>query len=114
MTNRGQALNGEHLYRLHFEDGGQVPADVFWSITLYGNDRYLAPNAIGRHALGNRSTLERNSDGSLTVHVSHQPPPGPQENWLPAPRGYLILRLYHPQQGFLNGSYRLPPMERLT
>ena len=112
----GQMLDGDHLYRLHFEDGGQVPADAFWSITLYGNDRYLAPNVMGRYALGNRSALERNTDGSLTLHVSRQPPPGPQANWLPAPRGpfYLILRLYHPQQGFINGSYRLPPMERVA
>ncbi|MNY44394.1 hypothetical protein D3C86_1794210 [compost metagenome] len=108
-------LDGRQLYRLHFADGGKIPAAAFWSISLYGEDRYFAANAIGRHALGNRSPLERNADGSLTLHVSHQPPPGPHENWLPAPPGpfYLILRLYHPQPQFLDGSYRLPPMERL-
>lgn len=113
---QGELLYGERLYRLHFADGGQVPASAFWSITLYGEDRYLAPNPIHRHALGNRSPLVRGTDGSLTLHVSHQPPPGPQENWLPAPEGgfYLILRLYHPQDAFLNGSYRLPPLERIA
>lgn len=113
---QGELLAGERLYRLHFADGGQVPAGAFWSVTLYGEDRYLAPNALGRYALGNRSPLARNADGSLTLHVSHQPPPGPQENWLPAPQGnfYLILRLYHPQPAFLNGSYRLPPLERIA
>ncbi|MFT3815178.1 MAG: DUF1254 domain-containing protein [Acidovorax sp.] len=113
---QGELLVGERLYRLHFADGGQVPAGAFWSVTLYGEDRYLVPNAIHRHALGNRSPLVCNADGSLTLHVSHQPPPGPQENWLPAPPGgfYLILRLYHLQPAFLNGSYRLPPLERIA
>ena len=113
---QGEALDGERLYRLHFEDGGKIPAGAFWSISLYGADRYFAPNPIGRHALGNRSPLERNADGSLTLCVSRQRPPGPQENWLPAPRGafYLILRIYHPQPEFLNGQYRMPKLERVA
>ena len=113
---QGELLAGRRLYRLHFADGGQVPAGAFWSVTLYGEDRYLAPNPIGRYALGNRSPLQRNADGSLTLYVSHQPPPGPRENWLPAPAGgfYLILRLYHPQPAFLDGSYRMPPLEHVA
>lgn len=112
----GQALHGGQTYRIRFEDGGQLPADAFWSITLYGADRYLAGNALGRHALGNRSPLERDADGSLSLYVSHQPPPGPQCNWLPAPDGpfYLILRMYHPQQRLFDGQYRFPEMERLA
>ncbi|MBK6613881.1 DUF1254 domain-containing protein [Ottowia sp.] len=113
---QGELLDGQRLYRLHFADGGQVPAGAFWSVTLYGEDRYLAPNPIGRYALGNRSPLQRNADGSLTLYVSQQPPPGPRENWLPAPAGgfYLILRLYHPQPAFLDGSYRMPPLEHVA
>jgi hypothetical protein len=116
FDHEGQPLHGEHCYSLHFEDGGQLPADAFWSITLYGADRYLAPNALGRHALGNRSPLVRAPDGSLRLHVSRRPPPGPQQNWLPAPDGpfYLILRLYHPQERLLSGQYRFPDLERLT
>lgn len=113
---QGELLHGSGLYRLHFQDGGKVPAAAFWSVTLYGEDRYLAPNPIGRHALGNRSPLERNADGSLTLYVSRERPPGPQANWLPAPAGgfYLITRLYHPQPAFLDGSYRLPALERVA
>ena len=112
----GQPLHGEHLYRIRFEDGGALPADAFWSVTLYGADRYLAANPLQRFALGNRSALQRDADGSLSLHVSHREPPGPQSNWLPAPDGpfYLILRLYHPQSRILQGKYRLPEMERLA
>ena len=103
-------------HRIRFADGGALPADQFWSISLYGADRYFAANPLGRHALGNRSELERDADGALTLHVSHAPPPGPASNWLPAPPGafYLILRLYHPQQRLLDGEYRLPPVERVA
>jgi hypothetical protein len=112
----GQPLHGAHGYRLHFEDGGQLPADAFWSVTLYGMDRYLAANELGRHALGNRSPLVRETDGSLNLHISHRRPPGPQQNWLPAPdaRFYLILRLYHPQKRLLDGQYRFPEVERVA
>jgi hypothetical protein len=112
----GEELDGDRLYRLHFEDGGRIPAGAFWSISLYGADRYFAANAIGRHALGNRSPLERHPDGSLTLYVSRRRPPGPEENWLPAPSGafYLILRVYHPQPAFLSGAYRMPKLERVA
>jgi len=112
---QGELLDGVRLYQLHFDDGGRIPADAFWSITLYGEDRYLAPNPIRRYALGNRSPLAHNADGSLTLYVSHEQPPGPQSNWLPAPPSgfYLVLRIYHPQQAFLDGSYRLPHLERV-
>ncbi|WP_213958996.1 DUF1254 domain-containing protein [Variovorax sp. dw_308] len=112
----GVALHGGHCYRLHFEDGGQLPADAFWSITLYDGDRYLASTSLGRHALGNRSPLVRNADGCLTLFISHQCPPGPEQNWLPAPDApfYLVLRLYHPQQRLFDGQYRFPDVERVA
>lgn len=112
----GHPLHGRHHYRIRFEDGGDLPADAFWSVTLYGEDRYLAANPLQRFALGNRSALQRDADGSLSLQVSHHAPPGPRSNWLPAPDGpfYLILRLYHPQERMLQGRYRFPEMERLA
>jgi hypothetical protein len=111
----GELLHGRNAYRVRFDDGGQLPADAFWSITLYGEDRFLAANPLGRHALGSRSALQKDADGSLTIHVGHEPPDGPTSNWLPAPDApfYLILRLYHPQQRLLEGRYKLPPVERV-
>ena len=112
----GQLLHGSHCYSIRFEDGGDLPADAFWSISLYGEDRYFAANRLGRHALGNRSPLVRQPDGSLNLWVAHAEPPGPLANWLPAPAGpfYLILRLYHPQQRVLEGRYHFPALERLA
>lgn len=111
----GEPLHGRNAYRIRFEDGGDLPVDAFWSITVYGEDRFLAANPLGRHALGSRSGLERDTDGALTIRVGHRQPAAPASNWLPAPDApfYLILRLYHPQQRLLEGRYKLPSVERV-
>lgn len=113
---QGQLLHGRNAYRIRFDDGGDLPADALWSVTLYGEDRFLAANPLGRHALGSRSGLERDADGALTIHVGRQQPAAPASNWLPAPDAtfYLVLRLYHPQQRLLEGRYQLPPVERVA
>jgi hypothetical protein len=113
---RGDPLVGLRTYRIRFADGGDLPADVFWSMTLYGLDRYLAANALGRHALGNRSALQRDADGALSLWVAHrQPEHVPPSNWLPAPAEgfYLILRLYHPRPILFDGRYPFPAVERI-
>lgn len=111
----GELLHGRNAYRIRFEDGGDLPVDAFWSLTVYGEDRFLAANPLGRHALGSCSGLERDTDGALTIHVGHRQPAAPASNWLPAPDApfYLTLRLYHPQQRLLEGRYKLPPVERV-
>lgn len=98
---RRQALDGRHRYTLRFEPGQLPPVDGFWSVTLYAADRYLHPNPIGRHSLGDRALgLKYDVDGGLTLDISH-PAPHDTANWLPAPAGlfYLVLRLYVPRAG---------------
>ena len=112
----GDLLHGQHTFRIRFTDGGDLPADAFWSITLYGEDRFLPAVAPQRHALGSRSGLVKDADGSLSLHMGQRPPAGgPQSNWLPAPDApfYLVLRLYHPQARLLEGRYAFPAVERL-
>lgn len=111
----GEPLQGDRCYKIRFPDGGDLPADEFWSITLYGEDRFLAANNLGRHALGSRSTLVKDTDGALTLYVGQRQGDAPESNWLPAPEGrfYLILRLYHPQLRLLKGEYQLPQVERV-
>jgi hypothetical protein len=114
----GHALNGGSDYCLQFEAGALPPVDAFWSITLYNSaDRMLAPNAINRYAIGDRTAgLQWGYDGSLTLHISQHEPSDPQAraNWLPSPPGdfYLCLRAYVPQPAMLDGSYVLPAVVR--
>lgn len=105
-------LDGTHHYTLRFEPGDLPPVQAFWSVTLYAADRFLYPNALARHAIGDRSRgLRHDVDGGLTLEVSHSPPANPN-NWLPAPPGrfYLVLRLYHPADHAR--GWPIPPLQR--
>lgn len=104
-------LVGHRQYRLRFEPGELPPVDAFWSITLYGADRFLYPNTIARHSIGDRTPdLHHDADGGLTLKVSHEAPMD-QRNWLPAPAGqfYLVLRMYLPRPEVRTWS--IPPMQ---
>jgi hypothetical protein len=113
-----QPLDGSHRYTMRFAPGEGPPVDAFWSVTLYGADRFLHPNALGRYALGDRSQgLQRDADGGLTLHIGNAPQGladgSPSPNWLPAPAGsfYLILRMYRPRPEAR--TWVIPPLQRL-
>jgi hypothetical protein len=111
---RGARLTGRRRYTVRFERGRQPPADAFWSLTAYDADRFLAPNPIGRHAIGDRTPgLVRGRDGSLTIRIQNRRPAGrAARNWLPVPRGRfrLALRIYEPRRSVLRGHWRPPPV----
>jgi len=106
-----EPLDGQRSYTMRFEADDLPPADAFWSVTLYDADRFLYPNEIRRHAIGDRTPgLKRAADGSLEIGLSHARP-GDTANWLPAPAGrfYLILRMYYPREGVQ--SWRVPALQ---
>ena len=112
----GRPLRGRHSYTIRFPRGQLPPANAFWSVTVYGKDRYLVPNPIDRYAIGDRTKgLRRGRDGSLTIHVQHSRPKGAAAaNWLPAPSGSfrLAMRIYEPRRSVLNGRWLPPPVKR--
>ncbi|KPH01726.1 hypothetical protein AEQ67_05565 [Pseudomonas sp. RIT-PI-q] len=115
---QGQPLDGSKTYRLHFPAGQLPPVNAFWSLTLYdGKTQLLAANPIQRYALGDRSPdLHYDADGGLTLMLQPDAPAqAPQSNWLPTPAGpfNLLLRLYLPKAGALDGSYQLPTIARI-
>ncbi len=111
---RGQLYSGAHAYVLHFPAGSLPPARAFWSITLYGPDRFLVANTADRYAVGDRSPgLVTDADGSLDVYLQATPPAGHQANWIPTPTGAftLTLRIYLPGPSVLDGSYHVPAVQ---
>jgi hypothetical protein len=82
-----------------------------------GTTFFMVENAIRRYSIGSQTPgLTPAPDGSLTLYIQHQSPGADQEaNWLPAPAGPfdVHLRTYVPRAALLDGSYRLPPIERL-
>jgi hypothetical protein len=118
----GARLNGRNRYTVTFPKGLVPPVNGFWSLTLYNQHHFFAPNEIGRYSLGTRNKdLKYNPDGSLTIYVQADPPAEDQRaNWLPAPKDAggegpgdfsLYIRTYWPKPAVTEGAWTPPPVE---
>lgn len=119
LDHEGQALTGQHRYKLHFEAHQLPPVKAFWSITAYGADEFLIANEIKRFALGDRDKLNFNADGSLDIWIQAARPADAAQasNWLPVKANAPFLlnaRLYWPQPEALQGSWKMPAVQRLN
>ena len=86
----GEALDGHCTYRME----GSDPDARWWSITLYGADNFLIPNAANRFSIS-KNSVTRTADGAFVIRLSSVEETG---NWIAtAPDGFQItLRLYNP------------------
>ena len=111
----GEQLNSSKSYTVTFAAGEEPPVNGFWSLTIYDEYHFFAENKLNRFSLGTKNAgLQRNEDGSLTVHVSATPPTdAPESNWLPAPEGdfSLYLRAYWGKDVILDGTWQPPKIE---
>ena len=95
----GAELSGLTRSVAHFPAADfPVPVQSGWSITMYKSNGHFVENALNRFALGDRSALHFNPDGSLDLYLQAAQPSGEtqRENWLPSPVGgyQLVMRLY--------------------
>jgi hypothetical protein len=107
-------LHGSAAYSLTFAEGQLPPVNGFWSITLYDENHFFAPNAINRFSLGTKNKdLKFGDDGSLTIYVqSERPSDDKLSNWLPAPTDNfeLFIRAYWPKEQIMDGEWSPPPV----
>jgi len=122
----------EAFYPTSFQDKDQTPLDAsinnyvikfseeppvgaFWSVTMYDvQTRSLVENTIDRWRLSGVSDLQKNEDGSFMIHLQFESPGEDIEsNWLPTPNGsfYVVLRLYLTDEGFIDGTLKMPIIE---
>ena len=117
IDGKGRELNGAQRYRLHFSKEQLPPADAFWSVMIYDKEGFFIDNPLNRYALGDRDPLQYNADGSLDLYIQSSSPGKEQEsNWLPAPVDgvfSLVTRIYAPRASVLNGSWKMPPIQRV-
>lgn len=113
----GAALSGRSRYKIRIP--GDVPVDAFWSMTLYESDGagrwFLHENPINRYAISSTTAgVKREKDGAIIVAISHEEVLD-EVNWLPAPKGNfrLVFRAYRPQPALIEGTFTLPPVERI-
>ncbi|MGO4326531.1 DUF1254 domain-containing protein [Cupriavidus sp. 2TAF22] len=116
VDSAGKPLSGAKRYVMHFDKNQLPPTSAFWSLTLYNDKQAFAANPLNRYAIGDRDRLKYNRDGSLDLVIQNARPPASQlPNWLPAPAdGFnLMLRVYWPKQAMLDGTWVVPPVERI-
>jgi hypothetical protein len=111
----GKPFNGVNKYTLTFKKEEIPPVKAFWSLTMYDKDAFLVDNTINRYALGDRSGMTSDDDGSLTIYIQAESPGKDKEsNWLPAPKDEfkLALRLYAPKKEVADGTWTPPSIKR--
>lgn len=113
----GARLNGANRYTVTFAKDQTPPVNGFWSLTLYNEHHFFAPNEIKRYSVGTKNkALKYNPDGSLTIYVQSEAPPAAQrDNWLPAPNSgdfTLYVRAYWPKASVIDGSWQPPAVRR--
>ena len=101
-----------------FAKGQLPPVKGFWSLTLYDQHHFFAPNPIKRYSVGTKNKdLALAADGSLTIYVqAEQPTESAQRpNWLPAPKSEdfsLYIRAYWPETPIIDGTWTPPAVVR--
>lgn len=122
---KGALLQGRYTYTVTFPKNALPPIDRtkggFWSLTMYDRDYYMLPNSPNERTNVGTVSLEADElhfakDGSLTLTLSNKEPldADARANWLPAPNDQfaLIVRAYVPTQPILDGTYKLPNVQR--
>jgi hypothetical protein len=110
-------LDGSSKYVIHFEKGALPPVEEFWSVTIYDLDGFTVPTPTNRYTLGDRSNLKPNTDGSLDIYLQSENPGADKEsNWLPTPNQPFSLhaRLYSPRKAAIDGTWAMPPVEKVN
>jgi len=110
----GDWLDGGRNYVIHVLP--DVPAEAFWSITLYDVDtRCLIQNEQKIADRSSRMDLIKNTDGSVDIYMGPDAPKGKEKNWIPTVAGkawFPYFRLYSPKKAFLDRTWVLPDIEK--
>ena len=105
----GEALDGSKTYRIHLPR--DVPANDFWSFTLYDNQTRSMLQTDQRFPGidNNKEGLQANPDGSYDIYFGPEAPEGMAAHWIqtvPGKGWNTILRLYGPTQPWFDKTWR--------
>ncbi|MGZ8362160.1 MAG: DUF1254 domain-containing protein [Allosphingosinicella sp.] len=95
--------DGTTVHRLRVRD---VPVDGFWSISVYNEAGFFAPNPRNAYSLNN-VTAARDADGGYTIQFGGCE--GAVRNCLPIVPGWnYLVRLYRPRPEISEGRWTFP------
>ena len=105
--------DGITAYQLTVRD---VPVDGFWSVSVYNEAGFFAPNPEQKYSLNSVTassvTASRGEDGSVTIRFGG--PDRTAANRLPIVAGWdYVVRLCRPRREILDGSWTFPAAEAI-
>jgi hypothetical protein len=110
-------LDGRNTYKVRLP--ANVPAQDFWSFTLYDNQTRSMLQTDQRFPGldSNGEGLRENSDGSYDIYVGPKAPQGWENNWIQADpsKGWnVIFRLYGPLEPWFDQSWKPGDFEQVS
>ena len=114
MAKGAQVLDGAKTYRLSIP--ANPPAKDFWAVTVYDTQtRSQLQTDQPFPTLGSQTKgIEAGPDGSVDLYFSPKPPQGKEGNWLqtiPGKSWFAILRMYGPEQAWIDKTWRPSEIE---
>ena len=117
VDGNGKRLDSASEYVLHFDKNQFPPTNATWSVSLYQGPNYVS-NDLDRYDIAPWMLLNHGPDGSLDIYIQASSPGKDKEaNWLPAPASgefNVVIRNYWPKQEALDGTYKNPPIKRVS
>jgi hypothetical protein len=104
-----QVLDGAKTYKLTMPK--DVPAKDFWALTMYDTQtRSQLQTDQQFPTLGSQTDgIKTNADGSYDIYFAPEAPKGQEGNWLqtiPGKSWWLALRIYGPEQSWIDQTWR--------
>ena len=109
LDSNGNVLDGSKTYKLHIPPN--PPAKDFWAITMYDTQtRSQLQTDQQFPTKGSQDEgIKTNPDGSMDIYFSPKAPKGMEGNWLqtiPGKSWFIALRIYGPEQPWIDQSWR--------
>lgn len=112
----GNFLSGDKVYKLNVPPN--VPAKQYWSVTVYDLETagfILNAKVISLDSFNPKT--KKNSDGSIDIYFSGEPPKNMENNWVSTSKGGLwfpMFRLYGPEQAFFEKKWEMSDIEKVN
>ena len=109
LDSNGEIFDGSKTYKLHIPPN--PPAKDFWAITMYDTQtRSQLQTDQQFPTKGSQDEgIKTNADGSMDIYFSPTAPKGMEGNWLqtiPGKSWFIALRIYGPEQPWIDQSWR--------